>query len=327
MTSTELSYLLAATIPDNEPVLIIGQPGCGKSAIVEQTATELGCDYISIAASLCDPTDAMGLPAIVDGRAEHLPIGYLRQLIDTGRKTVCLIDDLGQSEPAVQKSFMRLIHDRRVGNESVSPHVAFVAATNRVGDRAGVYAMLTPLLSRFATRVELMISARDWESWAWGAGIHQIIAGYVHTRPECLADFRADLAPMQAFCCPRTVHAASRLWALGIHGREALGGAIGDGRAVELLAYAAIAQSLPAAEEFISGRRKKLPDKIDARIAICSAVAAVAVIDNAAGVCDFMSSLPGELAAYTASCIIARTDDFARTPEFAAWARDNTRLL
>lgn len=327
MNSIELINLLKKIIPAHLPVLIEGQPGSGKTAIVSQAAVETGAEMVYISAALCDPTDAMGLPSIVGGQADYIPLAYLRQLIDADKLTVCLIDDIGLSEVAVQKSFLRLIHERRVGMRPVSPYVSFVAATNRVSDRAGAYDIISPLRSRFAATVTLEIDPDAWVAWAWGASLDETVIGFVKSRPQCLSDFNQWVGE-GSYCCPRTAEGLSRLVRVGADSLPVVRGAIGAGRGLEYHAYRQIAAQIPAVAEFLLGR--PMPQKLDEAIAVCSAVAAIAGADNAPDVCRLAGTLHehrGELGVYMMSAILARGVDFEKTRAFDHYTKKWGKFL
>ena len=55
------------------PVFIWGAPGIGKSAIVEQFASDVGLECVSLLGSQLAPEDIIGVPQIVDGRSVFCP--------------------------------------------------------------------------------------------------------------------------------------------------------------------------------------------------------------------------------------------------------------
>src|SRR5580765_2856955 len=105
---------LGKAIAGRKPILISGAPGVGKSDVVDQSAQLAGADMILSHPAVSDPTDAKGLPWVVDGAATFLPFGELHRAINATRPTVWFLDDLGQAMPAVQSSFMQLLLARRV---------------------------------------------------------------------------------------------------------------------------------------------------------------------------------------------------------------------
>src|SRR5260221_10056367 len=61
---------LSALIHADQPAVLWGPPGIGKSQIVQQTGAALGLTVIDIRAALLDPVDLRGLPHVNgDGRA------------------------------------------------------------------------------------------------------------------------------------------------------------------------------------------------------------------------------------------------------------------
>src|SRR5262249_56540885 len=59
------------------PVFLWGPPGVGKSSVVRLAAERRGVPLLDVRASLLDPTDLRGIPAVVDGRAVWCPPSFL----------------------------------------------------------------------------------------------------------------------------------------------------------------------------------------------------------------------------------------------------------
>lgn len=55
------------------PVFIWGAPGIGKSSLVEQFASELGMECVSLLGSQLAPEDIIGVPQIIDGCSKFSP--------------------------------------------------------------------------------------------------------------------------------------------------------------------------------------------------------------------------------------------------------------
>lgn len=168
VTPAQLNALLVAYLPRNLPVLITGAPGVGKSDIVAQATNQLGFDLVISHPVTEDPTDPKGLPfPAADGTSAHfLPFGNLDKILKATRSTVWFLDDLGQASPAVQAAYMQLLLARRVGEHVLPDCITFVAATNRRTDNAGVSGILDPVISRFATVVNVVPDIQSWSAWA-----------------------------------------------------------------------------------------------------------------------------------------------------------------
>ena len=282
------AQLLSAFIKSRTPILLTGAPGVGKSSIVEQAAKAAGCDIILSHPVVADPTDAKGLPWLdKDGEtAKFLPFGDLAKAMKATKSTVWFLDDLGQASPAVQASYMQLLLAREVNGHKLPDCVTFVAATNRRSDRAGVSGILTPVLSRFGSIVEIEVSVDDWTEWALGADVAPELIAFLRFRPDLLQDFDPSKRDMENFPCSRT-------W--GFVGQKilkmelpdslefvAIAGAVGEGAAIEFRAFLSMVRSnLPNPDQIIlNPETASIPNRPDMLWAVCTALTKKATEDN-----------------------------------------------
>lgn len=253
MRPTELLTFLSHTIAARIPVLIQGAPGIGKSDIVAKAAIDAGADLILSHPAVADPTDAKGLPWVVDGHATFLPFGELERALQADKPTVWFLDDLGQASPAVQASYMQLLLARRVNGHVLSDHVTFIAATNRRTDRAGVSGILEPVKSRFGSIVELEANLDDWTSWAIDADLPPEMIAFLRFQPDLLCKFSAT-SDLSNSPVPRTWHNAAKLVQLNLPQSiqaSAIAGAIGEGAASEFLAFLRLYRELPSVDQIL----------------------------------------------------------------------------
>ncbi len=59
--------------PSVQPVLLVGPPGVGKSAMPKEVSMEKRIGFVDIRLAQRDPTDLRGIPAVIDGMARWLP--------------------------------------------------------------------------------------------------------------------------------------------------------------------------------------------------------------------------------------------------------------
>jgi hypothetical protein len=164
------------------PVFIWGQPGIGKSSLVEQFAEALGMDCVSLLGTQLAPEDISGVPQITpEGKTRFYP----PENIARDEAYVLFLDELNGSSHEVQKSFYSLIHDRRVGNYKLPKGSVVIGAGNRTQDNAIVKHMSSALINRMV-HVHLETSHRDWLLWAQGTGLHPLVLEYIQTRPDHL---------------------------------------------------------------------------------------------------------------------------------------------
>lgn len=329
MTPKQLSSFLSRAIPARLPILITGAPGIGKSDIVAQAAETAEAELILSHPAVADPTDAKGLPwPGKDGtEATFLPFGELAQAIKATKPTVWFLDDLGQASPAVQASFMQLLLARRVNGHKLPDCVTFVAATNRRTDRAGVTGILEPVKSRFASIVELEPNLDDWCNWAITANIPATLMAFIRFKPDILSMFKpsADLVNCPS---PRTWSHVAKLEALQLPAQvemTAFAGAVGEGGAVEYLAFRKMAASLVSVDQILMDPHKApLPTKPDQLFAVSVALGSRANEQNFGRIVEYANRLhgaqKGEFAALIMRDSIRRSQKITQTQAYVAMA-------
>jgi hypothetical protein len=275
----QLPELLTAYVPARHPVLITGSPGIGKSDIVDQVAKATNHDLLISHPVVEDPTDSKGLPfPTPDGAAKHLPFGDLERAVNSKEPMIWFLDDLGQASPAVQAAKMQLLLARRVGDHVLPDHVTFVAATNRRTDNAGVSGILDPVISRFATVVELEPTIEDWTAWAVRSGVPPELIAFLRFRPELLS-VKKTSRDIENAPSPRTWGFVAKTMPVVPKSLELISyaGSVGEGAATELMGFLGIFRQLPSPDAILlSPDTAPIPETPAALYAVATALAAYA---------------------------------------------------
>ncbi|MCP3712474.1 ATP-binding protein [Paraburkholderia sp. CNPSo 3274] len=325
VNASQLNALLTAYVPKRLPVLITGRPGIGKSDIVAQVADQVDHDLMISHPVVEDPTDSKGLPfAAADGQsARFLPFGDLeRALQPRKRPLIWFLDDLGQASPAVQAAKMQLLLARRIGEHKLPENVTFLAATNRRNDNAGVSGILDPLISRFATVVELEATIEEWSAWAVANDIAPELFAFLRFRPDLLSvqktsrDIEATPSPRSWGFVAKTMGVVPKELELISHA-----GSVGEGPATELLAFIQIYRQLPSpAAVLATPDVAPIPEAPSALYAISAALAMYANESNFERVVIYTERLIaaglGEFAALLVTDALRKTPDLANTHAF-----------
>ena len=327
MSPKELKEVLLKAMKAKLPVLIKGAPGVGKSDIVAQVAAELKMNLVISHPVVSDPTDFKGLPCEVDGEAEFLPFGDLRQLIEAKKPTIAFLDDLGQAPAVVQAAAMQLILARRVNGHLISNKVVFVAATNRRQDRAGVTGILEPVKSRFATIIELTPKAEDWIEWAIDNDMPAELIGFINFRPNLLNDGEAT-ADIVNHACPRTIAAAGRLLQAGLNSMEVLQGALGEGAAAELVGFLKVYKQLPDIDAILTNPNETpIPSDPAALYAVVAALTNKTTKELADKIITYGNRLPAEFSILLVRDMIRTEPKVQNTKAFINWASKHQDVL
>lgn len=289
MKTSQASLLLKTCIAASLPALLVGEPGVGKTDIVEQAAMGADADLIISHPAVGDPTDVKGLPWPGKNKKEatFLPFGDLAKALNAKKPTVWFLDDLGQATPAVQAAYMQLLLARRV-NEHVLPDcVTLLAATNGRSHRAGVSGILEPVKSRFVTIVNVEPDLDDWCMWAFNANVPVEVISFLRFRQELLNKFEptADMANSPS---PRTWTNVGKLMKAGLPAElemEAFSGSVGKAAAGEFVGFLKMFRELPNLDAILlDPDQARIPEGPSALYATCVGLANKASASNFARV-------------------------------------------
>jgi hypothetical protein len=281
-TPSQAHDALVPLIRAGLPVLLVGQPGQGKTEIVEQVCKELKYDMIKTHPVVDEPIDYKGFPfPYTDSngvpRAAFIPFADLEKMMTAEKPTLSFADDAGHAPKAVQAAYMQLLLNRAINGIKISDHVRFIAASNRKEDKAGVQGFLEPLKDRFTTIMELISSLEDWIAWAVKQKLPFEIISFVRYQPGILMEWepRPDFSRTPT---PRGIFGVAQMLKAGIPENlrlKLIAGAIGKRRAAEFLSFLDIYKELIDPDEVIKNPTKvKIPTKPGHKYALCGALAA-----------------------------------------------------
>lgn len=155
--ATARGVLLAAHAAD-VPVLLLGDPGVGKSALARQVAKAVGKKLVVLLGSTIDPTDVGGIPFLVDGAARRFPLEVIQLAIKEG--VILFLDEISCAPPVVQAALLRLILERCAGDSQLHPQTWVMAAANPPEQAPGGFELSAPLIGR-VTLARLRPDARE----------------------------------------------------------------------------------------------------------------------------------------------------------------------
>lgn len=250
MNITDAKIILKQAIIDHLPILITGPPGVGKTHIVKQVTEDLGNKLFVSHPVIEDPTDYKGLPWFVDGKANFMPIGQLRDILEEEEPFTWFIDDVGQAPMANQGALMQFTDpysERMLDGKKLPEWCSIIMATNLREHGAGVSGFLEPFKNRFVTIINIQPDVQSFTRWAVANGIHPAVIGYVNYRPANLSSLEVTNS-IETSPSPRGFAHLSNIlkWNVPPHiEQELFKGAVGEGVAAEFVAFRQIYEKLP----------------------------------------------------------------------------------
>jgi len=335
MKPNEYFDMLCLCMKNNFTAMVVGPPGGGKTEITKQACKHMKRELIITHPVIDDPTNYKGFPfkeVDKDGnmKADFIPFGFLRKLMEADKPTTLFMDDMGQAPKATQAAGMQLLWGGMLNGKEISPHVSFVVATNRREDKAAVTGMIEPLKNR-AIIMNLETDVDDWCRWAIAAGQPPENIAFNRYRKEHLTNGYKATLDFTNSATPRTIATCGELFLAGIPKkieREVYEGAAGKKFAVDFSNFLAHYRRLPNIQDIINKPDKvNIPDESSILYATCEALAAQATKDNFDSIMTFGKRLHEEFHMMLVRDSVIHNDDVCKTTSFIQWQAQNQDIL
>lgn len=138
-----------------QPMLLISNPGYGKTTSITNWAKEKGYHYEQLIGSRFSPDDIMGYQVNEPGSptlTQKDPVWFQR-IIDAhnaGKSTILFVDEISTCNEDVQGSLLSLIFDRRIGNGKELPEDCIIMAAANYSENLPSYMnIMAPTINRF----------------------------------------------------------------------------------------------------------------------------------------------------------------------------------
>lgn len=250
----EAKEVVKLCILNEQPIMLWGGPGIGKSDLVHQIGKDLGRPVIDIRLALMGSEDIKGYP-YRDEETNKMKFAIANEFpTDPDSNAIIFFDEINAAVPTTQNAMYQLILDRKIGEYELPKGVSMVAAGNRESDRGGTFTMPKPLENRFS-HVEVSSNVKQWLDWAISKRVHPDIVGFISKFPEKLNTFDPGVNS-RSFATPRSWAKANKL----ICCKEAQ--SLSKDKVLDLVSCCI---GVPVATEFVSFQEltDKLPDPME----------------------------------------------------------------
>lgn len=178
------------------PIFLMGPPGIGKTAIMEQAARECGIALAAYSMTHHTRQSAMGLPFIetkrYDGKEYSVTSYTMSEIIasvyeimeNTGLKEgILFIDEINCVSETLSPVMLQFLQAKMFGNTKVPEGWIIVAAGNPAEYNRSVRALDVVTLDR-VKMIWIEADYAVWKTYAANHGVHQAILSYLDARRE-----------------------------------------------------------------------------------------------------------------------------------------------
>lgn len=178
------------------PVLLMGPPGIGKTAIMEQIAKECGIGLVSYTITHHTRQSAIGLPFIekkeYDGReysiteytmSEIIASVYDKMEISGHKEGILFIDEINCVSETLAPTMLQFLQCKMFGNHKVPEGWMIVAAGNPPEYNKSVRDFDIVTLDR-VKKINVEEDYAIWKEYAYEKNIHSSILAYLEARKE-----------------------------------------------------------------------------------------------------------------------------------------------
>lgn len=197
------SYEIA--IERQRPILLMGAPGIGKTAIMEQVAKELGINLVSYTITHHTRQSAIGLPFIsqkeYDGREysvteytmSEIIASVYEQIEKSGiHEGILFLDEINCVSETLAPTMLQFLQYKKFGNHKVPDGFVIVTAGNPPEYNKSVRDFDIVTLDR-VKRIFIEEDYNAWREYAYKADIHGSIMSYLEIKKKNFYNIVSDV--------------------------------------------------------------------------------------------------------------------------------------
>ena len=178
------------------PILLIGPPGIGKTAIMRQIAEECGCGLVAYAMTHHTRQSAIGLPfiarreyggttySITEYTMSEIVAAIYEYMRRTGKASgILFLDEINCVSETLTPVMLQLLQNKTFGNVPLPEDWIIVAAGNPPEYNKSVRELDMVTLDR-VKHIEVTADLAVWQAYARGQGVHPAIRTYLSACPD-----------------------------------------------------------------------------------------------------------------------------------------------
>ena len=317
LTPKELLPILIDHAINGEAVGIEGPPGSGKSELVAAAAKAAGLPLMILNLELSDTTDGKGLPfRDPDNKNQVVWLKDKRWLVDYPFAN--FMDELPRATVPVQGTAATLLLENRIDDLRLPKGTWHPWAGNRTTDKAGANRVPSIIYQRSFMCATKYDAESQVEHMLTQSDLDLLTIRYLRMKGDAAISFDPN----------KKINATSRSWTMVAKKLfskpdapfATVAGLLGKGVASELMAFRALAPTLPSPEEVeLNPKGARVPENISAQFLITDMLADRASFNNFDTLVEYAQRLAPEMQAKFIKDSITRTPEVQGTRAFTEW--------
>ena len=187
-------YLIPTT--RQRPILMIGAPGIGKTAIMEQVAQENKIALVSYTITHHTRNSAIGMPQVVDMHfdreafsvtkytmSEIIASVYRKMSITSVKEGILFLDEINCVDESLAPQMLQFLQCKTFGNYRVPDGWVIVVAGNPKEYNSSVRAFDIATLDRMK-KMEIEPDFNVWMEYAWKSRVHSMVISYLYSHRD-----------------------------------------------------------------------------------------------------------------------------------------------
>ena len=183
-------------VEKQRPVLLIGPPGIGKSAIMKQIAEETGCGLVAYAMTHHTRQSAIGLPfisrkvyggetvSVTEYTMSEIVASIYEYMERTGKRSgILFLDEINCVSETLSPVMLQLLQNKTFGNVPLPEDWIIVAAGNPPEYNRSVRELDMVTLDR-VKHIDVAADLPIWQAYALSQGVHPAIRTYLSVYPD-----------------------------------------------------------------------------------------------------------------------------------------------
>lgn len=345
MISLNQAENLIATVGKDVTVHLRGQPGIGKSSIL-QTLAKRFPDHLPVYIDCADlDLGDLAMPAMNHNDKTTSFYPNERFNLHHGKPVLIMLDEITKASEPVKNMLLPVMLERRLGSVKFHPDSIVYSTGNLTTDGVGD-TMKAHAKNRLTSVTVRNPNDDEWVAWGMDNGIAPEVLAWVKQFPHCLAMYNDESQKenmymynprkqQDSFVSPRSLAKASVI----VKNRHVLGedatlvalmGTIGESAARDMSAYFSLADGLPSRESVYTEPEKALvPNDPSARVILVMRELMSIKTEHMDAWMRYLQRLPMETQALFAVNIMAseRKSIAATNKSFVTWAVDNNQYF